>query len=152
MGAWYRASMSVIHGMAYGRAATLEVDGDTLRWRAHRGFAPIAENVVTTVHDVREVQLLVQRVSWAGLVTLALGALWVVRHGVATGGAVLAVAAGLLGYRLARPRRLLVLELGGTRLVLQVDRASAAGASTLVTRIDRVLASGEVSSSPPMLP
>jgi hypothetical protein len=144
---------NAIHGVAYGRSASLEVIGDTLRWRAHRGFKPIAENIVTTVHDVRLARWIVQRFSWAGVLCAALGAVWLVRESLVLGAGALAAGTALVGWRLASPRRVLILELAGpTQLVLDVGAPSAAAARALAARIDRAIASGEGPSSPPMLP
>ena len=141
-----------IRGIAYGRPASLEIADDTLRWRAVRGLRPVAENIVTTVHDVRVARWSVQRVSWPGVLLAALGALWLARETIAVGVTALVVAAALLAWRFVQPRRMLVLELAGTQLVLAVHAASAGAARTLTARIDRAIATGEVASTPPMLP
>jgi hypothetical protein len=141
-----------IRGTAYGRAASLEIAGDTLRWRAVRGFQPIAENIVTTVHDVRAAHWIVQRVSWIGILLAALGTVWLVRDSIVAGIVTLAAAVLFAGWRIAKPRRALVLELTGTRLVLVVEAASAGAARALAERIDHAIATGEVPSTPPMLP
>jgi hypothetical protein len=140
-----------IHGVAYGRSASLEIDGDTIWWRAQRG--EIAEKIVTTVHDVRLARWVVQRFSWVGAACAALGGLSLVREDLGLAVGAFGVAALLLGRRLASPRRVLILELAGPmQLVLDVGGASAGVARALVARIDRAIASGEVPSTPPMLP
>jgi hypothetical protein len=144
---------TAIHGVAYGRSASLEITGDTLLWRAHRGFQPVAENIVTTVHDVRLARWIVQRFSWAGALCAALGALWLVRESLVLGTCALGAGAVLIGWRIASPRRVLILELAGpTQLVLDVGAPSAAAARALAARIDRAIASGEGPTTPPMLP
>jgi hypothetical protein len=140
-----------IHGVAYGRSASVEIDGDTLWWRAQRG--DISEKIVTTVHDVRVARWVVQRFSWVGALCAALGGVWIVRENLGLAVGALAVAAALVVRRIASPRRILILELAGSmQLVLDVRAVSAAAARALVERIDRTIASGESPSSPPMLP
>jgi len=143
---------TVITGTAYGRRATIEIAGDTLTWRAQRGLSPVAENIVTTVHDVRLVQWLVLRHSWSGLVIGAIGGLIAISEGLIAGIAPVGVGAALLGWRFTHPRQYLVLDVGQSRLVIQVALASTDPARTLADRIDRAIATGEVPSSPPMLP
>jgi hypothetical protein len=142
----------VISGTAYGRPATLDVAGDRLTWRAVRGFSGVAENIVTTVHDVRFAAYLELRWSWAAGAIGVLGGLWLATEGVVLGIAALAIAASLLAFRIVWPRRFLVLEVGSSRLVLRVAGKSAPLARALADRIDLALATGEVPSSPPMLP
>lgn len=143
---------TVITGTAYGRRATIEIAGDTLTWRAQRGLSPVAENIVTTVHDVRLVQWLVLRHSWSGLVIGAIGGLIAISEGLIAGIAPVGVGVALLGWRFTHPRQYLVLDVGQSRLVIQVALASTDPARTLADRIDRAIATGEVPSSPPMLP
>lgn len=140
-----------IDGVAYGFAATLELAGDTLTWRARRGLPPIAENIVTTIHEVRLARWVVGRTSWPGLAVAGVAGLTALRAPVA-GAVGLAAAAALVGWRLARPWRRLVLELPGTDLVLDVAAGSAAAATELVRRIERAIATGEAPARPPMLP
>jgi hypothetical protein len=142
----------VISGTAYGRPATLDVAGDRLTWRAVRGFSGVAENIVTTVHDVRFAAYLELRWSWAAGAIGVLGGLWLATEGMVLGIAALAIAASLLAFRIVRPRRFLVLEVGSSRLVLRVATRSAPLARALADRIDLALATGEVPASPPMLP
>jgi hypothetical protein len=139
----------VIHGTAYGQDATLEIVGDTLRWRAHRG---VVENIVTTVHDVRLARWVVRRTSWVGLTLAAIGVALLVREGVLPGVAMLALGTIVATWRLAKPRCLLVLELGGARLELAVTPTSRPLARRLAARIDHARETGEVPASPPMLP
>lgn len=143
----------IITGHAYGRRATLEVAGDTLTWRAQRGaIAATAENIVTTVHDVRDVRWIEQAWSLPGGALGVLGGLWIYSEGLVWGALALGAAAALIAHRLLRPRRFLVLEAGDRRLVLRVAAASAADARALVERIERVLSTGELPATPPALP
>jgi hypothetical protein len=145
--------LAVLAGYAYGRRATLDVAGDTLTWRAQRGsLQPTPENIVTTVHDVREVRWLEQSWSLPGGGLALLGGLWTFTEGVFFGTFALAVAAALLAHRRLRPRLFLALELTDRRLVMRVDVASASVARTLVGRIERALATGELPATPPALP
>lgn len=138
-----------IEGMAYGRPATIEIAVDTLTWRAK---PDAAENIVTTIHDVRFATWRVQRTSWAGAGFAGLGVVWLLGDAYIVGCISFAIAAALLGQRLAKPRRRLVLEVGANQLVLEVDAGSSGAARALVARIDRAIASGELPESPPMLP
>jgi hypothetical protein len=142
---------TVIAGRAYAQPATLEVSGDTLTWRARRG-QPDAENIVTTVHDVREALWVVQRWSFSGLAIAVLGASWAVTRSVPAGAVAFGLGASLVAWRRFRPRQLLVLEVGDRTLVLQVALGSGAAARALVARIDRAQASGELPATPPTLP
>jgi hypothetical protein len=142
----------VITGHAYGRRATLEISGDTLMWRAQRGARRIAENIATTVHDVRGARWHNLVWSGGGLVLLGLGAMWAASEGLAAGMTAAAAGAGLVVWRWLRPRHVLVLDIGDRRLVMQVTGVSAPRARELALRIQRTLASGELPSSPPTLP
>lgn len=145
--------LAALAGFAYGRRATLDVSGDTLTWRAQRGsLQPTPENIVTTVHDVREVRWIEQAWSLPGGALAILGGLWTFTEGVLWGTLALGVAAALLVHRRLRPRLFLALELSDRRLVMRVDVASAAGARALVGRIERALATGEAPARPPALP
>jgi len=145
--------LALLAGYAYGRRASLDVAGDTLTWRAQRGsLQPTPENIVTTVHDVREVRWLEQSWSLPGGGLALLGGLWTYTEGVVFGAFALAVAAALLVHRRLRPRLFLALELADRRLVMRVDVASASVARTLVGRIERALATGELPATPPALP
>ena len=144
---------AIIAGHAYGRRATLELAHDTLTWRAHRGSPQgAAENIVTTVHDVRDVTRIEQTWSRSGGVLAVLGLLWLLTESFLWGAVALAAAAALIAHRRLRPRRYLALELGDRRLVMKVTGASAADARSLVERIERALASGELPATPPALP
>lgn len=144
---------AIIAGHAYGRKATLELARDTLTWRAQRGaLQSTAENIVTTVHDVRDVRWIEQAWSLPGGVLAVLGALWIVTEGIVWGALALGVAAALLVHRRVRPRLFLALDLGDRRLVMKVAVASAADARSLVERIERALATGELPGTPPALP
>lgn len=141
----------VISGNAYGVRATLEVSGEALTWRA-RPDGELPENICTSVHDVRDSHWIEQRVSLPGLVLLGVGGVWMYMYGVLEGIFAIAVGAALLWWRHSRPRRMLILDVGSRRLVMNVDAPSAAGARALVARIDRAIATGEVPPSPPTLP
>lgn len=141
----------MIEGTAYGRPATLEVNGKTLIWRAQQDAG--RENIVTTIHDVRLARWIVLRHTWAGFAIAALGVVWLWRDdGWLLGLSALAAAAAWIAIRAARPRRFLVLEVGSSRLVLEVTRASASAARALTERIDRVILEDEQPTHPPMLP
>jgi hypothetical protein len=141
----------VISGDAYGARATLEVTGETLMWRA-KPAGEVPENIVTTVHDVANSIWIEQRVSLPGLVLLAVGAIWMYTYGWLEGGLAIAAGIALIAWRRARPRRMLALDVGGRRLVMTPDAASAPLARRLVARIDRAIETGEVPASPPTLP
>ena len=141
----------VISGDAYGARATLEINGETLMWRA-RPAGEVPENIVTTVHDVANSIWIEQRLSLPGIVLLAVGAIWMYVYGWFEGGLALAAGIALLAWRRARPRRMLVLDVGGRRLVMTPDAPSAPIARALVARIDRAIENGEVPASPPTLP
>src|SRR3954466_106042 len=89
----------VITGHAYGRRATLEITGDTLMWRAQRGAERIAENIVTTVHDVRSARWRALAWSRGGGALIGLGALWAASEGVVAGGATAAAGLALVIWR-----------------------------------------------------
>jgi hypothetical protein len=144
-----RVTTERITGTAYGRPASIEVTGDTVMWRAR---PEAAENIVTTIHDVRFASWQVQRTNWVGVGFAALGGVWIAGDAYIVGAIAFAIAATLIGMRLARPRRRLVLEVGANQLVLEVDAGSGSAARTLTTRIGRAIASGEVPASPPTLP
>ncbi|MGN6103925.1 MAG: hypothetical protein ACTHU0_02365 [Kofleriaceae bacterium] len=147
------APTQAIAGRAYGHRATLEVAGETLTWRAQRGHArPISENIVTTIHDVADARWIEQRWSVPGTGLVALGAIQAISEGLAWAAAPAAIGAVLVGWRIVRPRRYLVLELGDRRLVLAVDPPCAPHARALAARIDRALATGERPATPPPLP
>jgi len=142
----------VITGHAYGRRATLELAGDRLMWRAQRGTRRIAENIATTIHDVRGARWLDLAWSRGGAVLLGLGAVWAASESIAAGIAAAAVGAGLVIWRRLRPRHFLVLDVGDRRLVMKVTGGSAPTARALAGRIQRALASGEPPGAPPALP
>lgn len=139
-----------ITGTAYGRPASIEVTGDTVMWRAKPDAA--AENIVTTVHDIRLANWKSQRISWPGVGFIALGAVWIVGEGFLVGAVAFGIALALLVRRFARPRRRLMLEIGSNQLELEVDAGSAGSARSLAQRVTRCISSGEVPSSPPTLP
>jgi len=142
----------VITGHAYGRRATLEVSGDTLMWRAQRGARRIAENIATTVHDVRDARWLDLAWSRSGMVLLGLGAIWAASEGLVAGVTTAAVGVALVIWRRLRPRHFLVLDVGDRRLVMRVTGVSSPPARELASRIQRTLASGELPQSTPTLP
>jgi len=143
---------TVITGHAYGQRCTLEIAGDTLTWRAQRGMPPTAENIVTTVHDVRHARWVVRAWSYVGLALALLGMLWVASgEGVLLGGAALLGGLGLVAYRRSQPRQQLVLELAADRsLVMNIGPDCSDAARDLVARVDRALTSGEVPVPPPL--
>lgn len=142
----------VITGHAYGRRATLEVSGDTLMWRAQRGAHRVAENIATTVHDVRGARWLDLGWSRGGTVLVGLGAVWAASETLAAGVAAAAIGVTMVIWRRLRPRRFLVLDVGDRRLVLHVTGGSASPARALATRIQRALTSGEAPRATPTLP
>jgi hypothetical protein len=142
----------VITGHAYGRRATLEITGDTLMWRAQRGSRRIAENIATTVHDVRDVRWLDLAWSPGGMALLGLGAMWAASEGLVAGVSAAAAGLGLVVWRRLRPRHFLVLDVGDRRLTLRVTGVSAPAARALAGRIRRTLASGEAPLTTPTLP
>jgi hypothetical protein len=142
---------TVVVGHAYRRRATLELAGETLTWRAQRGdVAPIAENIVTTIQNVRDVRWAEYRWSLPGVVLAGLSAVWIFTESVGFGAGSLAAASALIGWRIARPRRWLVLELDGHRLVLRIAPHAAPGARALVRRIEQLRLAEP--GSPPALP
>lgn len=142
----------VITGRAYGRRATLEITGNTLMWRARRGAREIAENIATTVHDVRAARWHGLAWSRGGTLLLGLGAIWAASEGIAAGAAAAALGLGLVIWRRLWPRHVLVLDVGDRRLVLQVTEVSAPPARQLAGRIQQALATGEPPPSTPTLP
>ena len=141
----------VISGHAYGQRATLEIAGDSLTWRA-KAVGELPENIATTVHDVSGCHWIEQRASLPGIVLVGVGIVWTFVYGIAQGAVAIACGVALFAWRRSRPRRMLILDLGNRRLVMDVDAASAAQARALASQIDRVLESGEVPASPPSLP
>lgn len=142
----------LIRGRAYGRNATLEVAGTTLMWRARRGAREIAENIATTIHDVRAARWHGMAWSRGGAVLLGLGAVWAASQGLAAGAAAASVGLALVIWRRFRPRQFLVLEIGDRRLVLRVTDGSAPPARQLAGRIQHALATGECPTTTPTLP
>ena len=142
----------VITGHAYGRRATLELAGDRLMWRAQRGAHRIAENIATTVHDVRGARWLDLAWSRGGTALVGIGAMWSITAGLAAGLTAGAVGLAVLIWRRARPRHFLMLDVGDRRLVLRVTGGSAPSARALAGRIQRALASGEPPRTPLALP
>ena len=141
----------VITGHAYGRRATLEIAGETLMWRAQRGARRIAENIATTIHDVRGARWVDFVWSRGGGVLVGIGAMWAASESLIAGLSAAGVGLALLIWRRLRPRHFLVLDVGDRRLVMQVTDVSAAPARALAGRIQRTLASGDP-HGPVMLP
>jgi hypothetical protein len=130
---------TVVVGRAYHRRATLELVGEMLTWRAQRGdLELVAENIVTTIRDVRAVHWIVRRWSMAGIVLAGLSVLWMFSESPTFGVSVLAIAAAIIALRLTRPRRWLVVELDGHRLALRVSSDAASGARELASRIEQM--------------
>ena len=142
----------VITGHAYGRRATLELAGDRLMWRAQRGARRLAENIATTIHDVRGARWLDLAWSRGGAALVGIGAMWAVTESLAGGLTAGAVGLAMLLWRRARPRHFLVLDVGDRRLVLRVTGGSAPSARALAGRIQRALATGETPRDTPALP
>ena len=142
----------VITGHAYGRRATLAITGETLMWRAQRGARRIAENIATTIHDVRGARWLDFAWSRGGTALAGIGAMWAASESLVTGIALGAVGAAMVIWRRLRPRHFLVLDIGDRRLVLRVTGGSAPSARALAGRIQRALASGELPRTPLALP
>ena len=142
----------VITGHAYGRRATLALTGDTLMWRAQRGARRLAENIATTVHDVRGARWLDFAWSRGGTALVGIGAMWAASESLAAGIAASAVGLAMLVWRRLRPRHFLVLDVGDRRLVLRVTGGSASSARALAGRIQRALAAGDVPRATPTLP
>ena len=142
----------VITGHAYGRRATLELTGDTLMWRAQRGANRVAENIATTVHDVRDARWLDLAWSRGGLVLVGFGALWAASEAAVPGAMIAAIGLARVVWRRLRPRQFLVLDIGDRRLVMHVTQVSAPPARALAARIQRALASGEPPRETPVLP
>lgn len=141
---------SKITGSAYGRPASIEVTGDTVMWRAKPDAS--AENIVTTIHDIKAARWSSHRTSWPGIAFAGLGVVWLLSETLIVAVIAFAIAAALIGRRFSQPRRTLMLECGSMQLVLEVDADSASTARGLVQRIDRAIRSGEVPASPPTLP
>ncbi len=142
----------MITGHAYGRRATLEIIGDTLMWRAQRGARRVAENIATTIHDVRDARWLDLAWSRGGFAVLGMGAIWAASESLVAGVGAAAFGVGLVAWRRLRPRHFLVLDVGDRRLVLLVTAVSAPPARALADRIQRALASGEPPRETPILP
>jgi hypothetical protein len=142
----------VITGHAYGRRATLELAGDTLMWRAQRGTRRVAENIATTIHDVRHAHWLDLAWSRSGIVLFGLGALWALSESLAAGLGAAAIGLTQVVWRRLRPRQFLLLDVGDRQLVMRVTGTSAAPARALAGRIQHALASGEPPRETPILP
>jgi hypothetical protein len=142
----------VITGHAYGRRATLEIAGDTLMWRAQRGAHRLAENIATTVHDVRGARWLELAWSRGGVALVGIGAMWAASESVAAGLAAAAGGVAMLIWRRLRPRHFLILDVGDRRLVMRVTGVSAPSALALAGRIQRAIATGETPRDTPVLP
>lgn len=143
----------LIRGRAYQRRATLEVNGETLTWRARRGqLKQVAENIATTSHEIRDVTWLEKRWNFGALVLAALSVVWMVNGDLVFGAITFAIATALVVWRRIRPRYWLGLDLGTRWLVLRVDAASAAEARTFAARIEQGLLGDQVEHAPLALP
>lgn len=142
----------VITGHAYGRRATLEITGDTLMWRAQRGARRIAENIATTVHDVRGARWLDLAWSRGGGALVGIGAMWAASESVTAGLVAATAGVAMVIWRRLRPRHFLVLDIGDRRLVMRVTGVSAPSARALAGRIQRALTTGETPRGTPALP
>jgi len=140
----------VITGQAYQRPVSLQVNADTLTWRARRGLEP--ENIATTVHDLRDVTWLAKRWSIGAAIIGALGGWWLAQGLFGLGGLSVAIGGVLCAWRWRHPRYWLGLDLGTRWLVMRVDPACADHARQLADRIQVRLLTGEVAASPPTLP
>jgi hypothetical protein len=140
---------SLVVGRAYQRRATLELAGEMLTWRAQRGdVEPIAENIVTTISDVRDVRWIERRWSVGGLAIAVFAGLWTASEDPYVGSALFALAAAMIAYRLARPQRWLVIELDGHRLALHVSPDAAPGARELAQSIESLRHTGTARALP----
>jgi len=143
--------VTLVLGRAYSRNATLELIGETIKWRAQRGeLEPIAENIVTTIRDVRDVRWIERRWSLGGLGLALFAGLWIASEDLYVGIGLLAIALLVVGLRLARPHRLLVIELDGHRLSLDVQHGAARGARELASEIDTLRRSSPTAESRPL--
>lgn len=133
-----------ILGVVRGRRASLEVNGDTLIWRAD-------DNVATTIHEVKQATLVQRRLDPFGGALAIVGGLTAFDL-LPVGLVLLTLAAALLVRRLVLPIPWLVVAVGDRKLVLRLDKGSADLAAALVQRIDHALTTGEVPSGPPALP
>lgn len=146
-------SSIVLTGTAYGRRATLEVNGDALTWRGQKGQVYTArENIATSVHDVSNVMWLVRRGTLGGATLAGFGLIWFAIGNYISGGVSFALAILYILWRFTHPSRFLGLEVGGRWLVLRVDRTSTDAARSLVDRIEKHLLTGEPPEHPPALP
>lgn len=142
----------MITGLAYGRRATLAVAGDTLMWRARRGADDVAENIATTIHDVRAARW--HHLAWSrgGAVLIGLGVIWGISEGVGPGMIAAAIGVAFTVWRRIRPRQFLVLDVGDRQLILRVTAASADAARALAARIQHALTSPQAPRETPILP
>ncbi|MCX5747874.1 MAG: hypothetical protein NT062_35870 [Proteobacteria bacterium] len=144
-------------GRAYGHRATLEIAGDALTWRARRNKAfastdTVAENIATTAHDIDGVRWVERRFSPGGAAHALLSVIWMISESLSFGIGTFALAAAMIAYRIARPRRWLALDVRGRWLILRVDGSSAPHARTLTSRIEQRLLTGETQDRPLALP
>jgi hypothetical protein len=139
-----------IRGMSGGKPASLDVSTDTLTWRASRDG--VADNVATTIHDVKEVAWYEKRWSGIGLAIALAGVLWSLGESMLIGAIMAAIGVALTIRVYTRPTRLLALACGDRRLILEVDADSADPARALAQRIQHVLDTSEAPESPPALP
>jgi len=108
----------------------------------------IAENIVTTISDVRDVRWIERRWSIGGLALALFAGLWTASEDPIVGIVLFGLAATLIAYRLARPQRWLVLELDGHRLALDVSPDAAPDARSLAGQIETLRKSGDARPLP----
>jgi hypothetical protein len=150
-----RQAQAPSHGFDRRRVFALELAvgvASRCRQAPANGWLQIAENIATTVHDVRGTRRLDLAWSRGGTALVGIGAMWAITASLAAGLTATAVGLAMLGFRRLRPRRFLVLDVGDRRLILRVTGGSAPSARALAGRIERALASGELPRTPPALP
>jgi hypothetical protein len=130
-----------IRGSARGRRVRLEVSGDTLIWRA-------AENVATTIYEVKRAVWREHRISFVAIAIATLSFAWGQSATPLPAACGVAVASVVGVYRFWRPQRTIALVLADRVLRMEVDAASCGDARDLVARIERA----EPPAAPAALP